>query len=56
MTAKLNELRKNNVPFIYNPVGLEIKIDKRKKLINVLLDYYFDPEEDEEFIQENRPE
>lgn len=29
---------------------------KKEKMINALLDYYFDPEEDREYIKENRPE
>lgn len=29
-------------------------MEKNGKMINALLDYYFDPEEDEEYIQENR--
>ena len=29
---------------------------KREKMINALLDYYFDPVEDREYIKEKRPE
>jgi len=31
-------------------------IQKKKKMISSLLDYYFNPEEDQEYIEENRPE
>ncbi len=34
----------------------ENAIHKKEKMINVLLDYHFDPEEDQEYIEENRPE
>lgn len=29
--------------------------DKKKKMIKAILEYYFDPEEDEEYIRENTP-
>ncbi len=29
--------------------------EKKKKMIKTLLEYYFDPEEDEEYIRENTP-
>jgi hypothetical protein len=42
---------------IYNPlVNLYEKENlKKKKMINALLEYYFKPEEDEEYIRENKP-
>ncbi|KKS91487.1 MAG: hypothetical protein UV65_C0005G0019 [Parcubacteria group bacterium GW2011_GWF2_43_11] len=42
---------------ICNPLVEEYEkmIRKRYKMINSLLDYYFDPEEDQEYIEENRP-
>ena len=33
----------------------EKELQKRYKIINALLDYYFDPEEDSEYIEDNRP-
>ena len=30
-------------------------IHKKKQMINALLNYHFDPEEDQEYIKENRP-
>ena len=38
-------------PIIYE---YEKKIQKKKKLINELIDYYFDSEEDQDFIEDNR--
>lgn len=35
---------------------LNAEIDKRARLINALLDYFFDPEEDEQYISDNRPD
>jgi hypothetical protein len=32
----------------------EIARSKKYKLINALLDYYFDPEKDKKYVQENR--
>lgn len=37
-----------NAPF-------EKQIERRKIVIKALLGYYFDPEEDEEYIEDNRP-
>lgn len=48
---KLNE----EVGWRINIGAWQKQIDKREKLINALLEYYFDPEEDEEYISENRP-
>lgn len=41
----------------YDPFAAECKkiIDKKEKMINALLEYYFDPENDTEYIQENKP-
>lgn len=52
--TKIGEMKNNGG---YNPmIGLcEDIILKKKKMINALLDYYFNPEEDEEYIKENRP-
>ena len=30
-------------------------INKKKLMINALLEYYFDPEENQEYIEENKP-
>lgn len=51
------EIKTHDIPYFSDSFGLQSKIEKRKKLINALIDYYFDPEEDEdkEYIQENRP-
>lgn len=34
----------------------ENAIRRKKKMVNALLDYYFDPEEDREYLEENRPD
>lgn len=35
--------------------GLEQQVEKKKRIINALLEHYFDSEEDQEYIEENRP-
>lgn len=35
--------------------SIHTAISNNKKKINILLDYYFDSEEDEEYISKNRP-
>jgi hypothetical protein len=44
-------------PDVPNPMVdvYEKIIYKKKRMINALLDYHFDPEEDQEYIEENRP-
>lgn len=34
----------------------EKALHRKERMINALLDYHFDPEEDQEFIEYNRPE
>ena len=36
--------------------SFEKAIQKKEKMINSLLDYYFDPEEDRGYIEENKPQ
>ena len=44
------------VPDMFGRDHFNKAISDRKKLINALLDGYFNKEEDEEYVQENRPQ
>lgn len=56
LAQKVGE-QKKRFPDIPNPLAdaYEKIIYKKKQMINALLEYHFDPEEDQEYIQENRP-
>lgn len=54
---KAENIKKSGDPVLFNFIlsHYELPIEKKKKMINALLDYYFDPEVDAEYIEENRP-
>jgi len=53
IAMKISEMKKESTED-YNPLVLEYEniIAKKEKLIKNLIEYYLDPEEDEEFIEE----
>lgn len=57
LTYELAEIRKkaDGMTLYHFNVSYGKAIRKRYSLINGILDYYFDPEEDESYIKEHRP-
>jgi len=55
ISFKIAEQKKLN--YDSNPLVniYENVINKKKAMINALLDYYFNTEEDEEYVKENKP-
>ena len=56
MTRVITKFKDSGDSVLTFCTGYENKIEKNKKLINALLEHYFDLEEDEEFIHDNKPE
>ena len=56
ISFKIGEQKKIS-PDIHNPLIAEYRsiIERKKKMISALLEYYLDPEKDEEYIHENTP-
>ena len=57
ISFKMGKLKKE-FPSIPSSIIYEYEkvIHKKEKMINALLDYYFDPEDDQDYIEDNRPE